>query len=498
VVLSHRRYIRLLANCPVMIDFREMREAALRGIDARLACEPQNLNLRFERARMLDELGRSPEALAAYEDVLDRDAMHFDAFNNLATLQYKTGQQRNARISYQTLVTRHPGNPIAHANLGFVLLKNNELPAAREHYARALELDPDHTEAHKGLGLVLDMLGEKESAREHAQRGFRDAPVTSVPYRGTGRAPEVLAIVTFSAGNVHLQHYVTPDYFGMHKLVAEHFDVTGPLPAHDVVFNAVGDADICGPALDAVRTILERTGKPVINPPAIVAQTTRENNAFRLGLLDGVRAPLIVEFDRDVLTGSDGNMVLANMGFDFPLLLRAPGFHTGQHFERVEREADLVAAAARMPGDRVLAIEFIDVRGTDGMIRKYRAIFIDTAIEPLHLAISPDWKVHYFSADMTESEANRAEDQAFIDDLPAALGPRATAALESIRAALALDYGGIDFALDRDGRVVVFEANATMIVPVPKADARWDYRRAAVERIHSKVRTYITARAGLH
>src|SRR5471030_1978847 len=116
-----------------MIDFREMREAALRGIDARLAREPQDLNLRFERARMLDELGRSAEALAAYEDVLDRDAMHFDAFNNLATLQYKTGQQRNARISYQTLVTRHPGNPIAHANLGFVLLKNNELAAAREH-----------------------------------------------------------------------------------------------------------------------------------------------------------------------------------------------------------------------------------------------------------------------------------------------------------------------------------------------------------------------------
>jgi Tetratricopeptide repeat len=480
-----------------MIDFREMREAALRGIEARLVSDPDDLQLRFERARMLDELGRGEEALRAYEDVLDRDATHFDALNNMATLQFKSGQQRNARILYQTLVTRHPNNPIAHANLGFVLLKNNELRPARDHYSRALEIDPDHAEAHKGLGLVLDMLGDKASAREHAERGFRDAPITSVPYRGAGHAPQVLAIVTYSAGNVHLQHYVTPDYFGMHKLVAEHFDVTQPLPAHDVVFNAVGDADICGPALDAVRTILERTAKPVINAPGAVAKTTRENNAFRFGLLEGVRAPQIVEFDRDAIAGPDGNLALANMGFDFPLLLRAPGFHTGQHFERVDREADLAAAAARMPGDRVLVIEFIDVRDDDGFIRKYRAIFIDTVIEPLHLAISRDWKVHYFSADMAENEANRAQDRAFIENMPAVLGPRAMAALESIRAALALDYGGIDFALDREGNIVVFEANATMIVPEPKADARWDYRRIAVERIHTTVRDFITRRAAI-
>lgn len=480
-----------------MIDFREMREAALRGIEARLATDPDDMQLRFERARMLDELGRGEEALRGYEEVLDRDAAHFDALNNMATLQFKSGQQRNARILYQTLVTRHPNNPIAHANLGFVLLKNNELRPARDHYSRALEIDPDHTEAHKGLGLVLDMLGDKESAREHAERGFRDAPITSVPYRGAGHAPQVLAIVTYSAGNVHLQHYVTPDYFGMHKLVAEHFDVTQPLPAHDVVFNAVGDADICGPALDAVRTILERTSKPVINAPGAVAKTTRENNAFRFGLLEGVRAPQIVEFDRDAIAGPDGNLALANMGFDFPLLLRAPGFHTGQHFERVDREADLAAAAARMPGNRVLAIEFIDVRDDDGFIRKYRAIFIDTVIEPLHLAISRDWKVHYFSADMAENEANRAQDRAFIENMPAVLGPRAMAALESIRAALALDYGGIDFALDREGNIVVFEANATMIVPEPKADARWDYRRIAVERIHTTVRDFIARRAAI-
>ena len=41
---------------------------------------------------------------------------------------------------------------------------------------------------------------------------------------------------------------------------------------------------------------------------------------------------------------------------------------------------------------------------------------------------------------------------------------------------------GIDFALDRAGRVVVFEANATMIVLPPGPEPIWDYRRAPVER----------------
>jgi hypothetical protein len=51
-----------------------------------------------------------------------------------------------------------------------------------------------------------------------------------------------------------------------------------------------------------------------------------------------------------------------------------------------------------------------------------------------------------------------------------------------VAAALALDYAGIDFALARDGSLLLFEANATMIMPPPPADAIWDYRRAPIAR----------------
>ena len=64
--------------------------------------------------------------------------------------------------------------------------------------------------------------------------------------------------------------------------------------------------------------------------------------------------------------------------------------------------------------------------------------------------------------------------------------------LRRIRDLLGLDYGGIDFCLDPQGNVVVFEANATMIILPPLADERWSYRIAPVERVQRAVREMLS------
>jgi hypothetical protein len=176
-------------------------------------------------------------------------------------------------------------------------------------------------------------------------------------------------------------------------------------------------------------------------------------------------------------------------------LLRAPGFHTGEHFVRVEAAADLAAAAATLPGDEILALDYADTAAADGTYRKYRILSIGDALYPLHLAISRDWKVHYFSAAMRESAAFREEERAFLDDLPGTLGARAYAALGRIAALLALDYGGIDFGLDRGGRVVVFEANATMALVPPGDDPAFVYRRPAFDAALGAAQALLVRRA---
>jgi hypothetical protein len=70
----------------------------------------------------------------------------------------------------------------------------------------------------------------------------------------------------------------------------------------------------------------------------------------------------------------------------------------------------------------VLAIEYLDARGADGCARKYRVMMVGGELYPLHLAISQDWKIHYFSADMAERAEHRAEEAIFLADMPAALG----------------------------------------------------------------------------
>jgi hypothetical protein len=63
------------------------------------------------------------------------------------------------------------------------------------------------------------------------------------------------------------------------------------------------------------------------------------------------------------------------------------------------------------------------------------------------------------------------------------LGAGAMTALEQICANLGLEYAGIDFALGVDGTVLLFEANAAMVVFPPGPDPIWDYRRPAITNI---------------
>jgi hypothetical protein len=77
----------------------------------------------------------------------------------------------------------------------------------------------------------------------------------------------------------------------------------------------------------------------------------------------------------------------------------------------------------------------------------------------------------------------------------AALGDRAVAALEQIGDMLGLDYAGIDFGLGRDGELLLFEANATMVISPPNPDERWAYRRTAIATILDAVVAMIVQKA---
>jgi len=473
---------------------RLAREAALREIEARIAAEPDSVSHRLDRAGLLAELGRTLEARNAYLDVLTRAPSDRLALNNLGTLLHETGYRTAARTAYAEAAARHPHDAMSQVNLANVLYENGEIVAAREHYGAALRREPDHPEAHQGLSYVLAELGDHAGAAVHRRKGFEPRAVRALAYRGDGPPVSVLLLIAAAGGNVPWRNFLDDRVFETTVIMPEFYDLAQPLPQHQLIFNAIGDVDLAGDALRAGQSVVALSGAPVVNAPAAVMATGRADNAARLARIPGVIAPNMVTLARDVLVGSDAAAALSRHGLKFPLLLRTPGFHTGRHFVRVERAADLAEAVAGLPGAELTAIQYLDSRGADGKVRKYRVMMIDGQLYPQHVAISSHWKIHYFTAEMADNAEHRAEDAEFLENMPQVLGSRAMTALGEIQSTLGLDYAGIDFGLSASGEVLLYEANATMVVNPPEPDERWAYRRSALERIFAAVRKMLLDR----
>jgi glutathione synthase/RimK-type ligase-like ATP-grasp enzyme len=477
---------------------RLAQESRLRELDGRLARGgpgEADLAVEIERAALLGALDRRADAQAAFIDILRRHPTHFSALNEFGTWLAAQGAIDAACRVYAEAILHHPKNPMAHVNLGNLLLRANRHGEARAHYEAALEADPDHAAAHQGMGAVLSDEGDREGAREHFAKGFLGHAISTLPYRGAGAPIPLLQLVSSGGGNIPTAPFLDDCVFLTTVIVADHLDPTTPLPPHGLIFNAIGDADLCQPALEAAIRLTARSKAPVINDPRAVTTTGRIDNAVRLAALPGVITPKTLAVARDVLAGLEASAWLAAHGFAFPLLLRSPGYHTGRNFALVEKAADLAAAVADLPGDELLAIEYLDARGQDGNARKYRVMMIGGKLFPLHLAISRNWKVHYFTSDMADQPEHRKEEMAFLANMRAVLGDKALAALHAVCDALGLDYAGIDFGVNARGDLLLFETNATMVIAAPDNDPRWAYRRGAVTAVIDAVVAMIRQKA---
>jgi glutathione synthase/RimK-type ligase-like ATP-grasp enzyme len=482
---------------------RLAQESRLRQLEDRLTRKPiaagamdlEAIDLEIERAVLLAALNRQLDAQQAFVDILRRAPENFSALNEFGTLLTNMGAISAACRVYSEAIAHHPENPIAHVNLANLLLRANQHEKAREHYEAVLRIDPEHAPAHQGLGAVLSDLGDRGGARYHFGKGFRDHAISSLPYRGTEPPITLLQLVSSGGGNIPTASFLDDRIFLTSVIVADYLDPSAPLPPHQLVFNTIGDVELCEPALEAATRLIARTSAPVINDPRAVMKTSRIGNSQRLRAVPGVVTPQTTAVARELLAGPEGVNAIANLGFKFPLLLRSPGYHTGRNFILVESAAGLAAAAASLPGDSLLVIEYLDARGKDGNARKYRVMMIGGRIYPLHLAISGDWKVHYFTSDMADKPDHRLEEANFLNEMPAALGGKAVAALGQIQALLGLDYAGIDFGLGRDGELLLFEANATMVIAPPGPDEHWAYRRTAIDRVLDAVVSMIKQRS---
>lgn len=369
--------------------------------------------------------------------------------------------------------------------------------------------------AHLAAFHQLRQSGRMHDAAAQLGRALDLRAWVALPFHGSVPLARVLVLQSILAGNALIHRFLDDKLFAVHILLVEFWQPDLPLPEHDLVLNAIGDADVRGDALAQAERILATITAPVLNAPATVRLTSRAQNAARLRLLPGVRTAHTLRVQRDELGPDTLPELLERHSLQLPILLRAPGFHMGQNCLRLDRFEDLPISLAQLPGDEILLVEHLPTRSGDGWCRKYRVLFLDGQMYPVHLAVSSDWKVHFFSAEMAANAAHRLEDARFLAAMDEVLGSAVLATLQRIQRALDLDYGGIDFGLDFGDvvrsesdssscqaarsnaapRILLFEANANMAVLRPPDDPLWDYRRVAVDRIYSAFHAMLRERS---
>lgn len=416
----------------------------------------------------------------------ESSATTFQEFHRLAAALYAQNRLGDALAVCLQAANRYSNLDVAHYNVGIIYTSMGRHTDARNAYTTALQLNPRNHAAHAGLADAYSNLGDEQAALRHFQTSMALNPCERVQCTGDSAPIRVLQIASAISTHVNANtgKLFDPSAFEATTICLEFWDAARGLPEHDVVFNIISDADTAGPALQNCEQLLQLTNARVLNHPHKIRGTGRTDVAARLGGIEGLCVPRSVPLTKAELAAR-GEDVLTEHGLHFPLLLRAPGYHNGRYFVLVPSPESLANCLCDLPGENLLALEWVDTRASDGAFWKYRVMMIGGALYALHLAIADDWNVHYATANMQEHPKRREAEACFLKDFRAFLGSSAVTALERVCAELQLDYGGIDFGLDADGRVVVFEANATMAVLDPPSDECFAYRQANVNLIRS-------------
>lgn len=470
----------------------------------------------FELASRNALIGQSELAREQYLQVLKMEPTHLATLINFAVLLVDEGYTSAAKTAYLQALKYHPNDRLANVNLANLYFMEREFEKAKNHYERVLCTDADQSRsnaehdssvahAHQGLALIYFEQGKQELAAYHHTQGYTRETVRVFQNQGSLSPKSLLVFIAGRGGDVPWRNVVDPAYFRVQTIAVDYFqgsiDEGKLLADHDLIFNAIGDADSSAQSLEkAIELIKSRTSdflRPVINDPTAVLKTGRLNNARRFSLLAGVRTPstyLLNRADLDHLGLMEERLAQT---IDFPLVVRSLGFQTGQHFEYVANFPELVKVAKNLPGEELLLMEFLNACDKKGFFRKYRVMSINGELYPLHLALSKHWKVHYFSAAMKDSPENRSEEQYFLEHMNQAIGESAYKALKQISDVMGLDYSGIDFGLSESGDVLFFEANSTMVMALPPVDKVWDYRRGAINSAKQAATQMLIKKASL-
>jgi hypothetical protein len=234
----------------------------------------------------------------------------------------------------------------------------------------------------------------------------------------------------------------------------------GAFDGYDCIINGVTNPDTNPLVLGVMSRLLKGFKGQVINHPDAVLRSGRDQISRRLRDIPNVVAPPAV---RIATSSPKAALRMArDAGVTFPAILRRAGAHRGTAISLLPSPEELTARLE--PRAAYYLISFVNFQSPDGLFRKYRFFFIGDRILVRHFYVADHWNVHRDRRERLEAvlpgvvEEERQAVNGGVEALPGHL----VTALEAIRHGVGLDFFGLDCAIGREGKLILFEANASM------------------------------------
>jgi hypothetical protein len=348
------------------------------------------------------------------------------------------------------------------------------------------------------LSLIMQLLGDKPTGMAIQE----EVLAVHQLYRSPGSSESKLRVLALAAaidmgGNTPIEFLLENSEIELQTLyVVSGVDLPAPLPEHDVAIVIASDSPECLEALRKIDTMAARWPRPLLNPPRLVRNLDRDKLHRMLGGIEGLDIPATACVSRAQLSEIVRSGT-AEVGPDlkFPIIIRPRGSHAGVGLARLENGAMLEGYLGVCAEQEFFVARFVDYSNDDGLFRKYRIVFVDGRAYACHMAIADRWDIWYLNAGMAFSTSKRMEEERFMRDFDGDFAVRHRGALAAIAERVGLDYFTIDCAENRDGELLIFEADNTAVVHNMDSPAVFPYKPTQMRKVFDAFAAMLYRRA---
>jgi len=370
-----------------------------------------------------------------------------------------------------TIAFSRAASPISMARLFKTAFDGHDLKPLQAQASARINSDPADAAALMDLCVIEQLLGNQAVGLQcQAQAlGIQRLYRSSCP-----ASPQALQVLAFKAAgdvgtNTPIEFLLDGSDVVLHMLyVVPGQPLPNPIPEHDIAIVTPCESDQNRPVLREIERLIPCWPCPVLNQPAGIFRSSREQMYSVLQKVEGLTMPATVRISRAALEQigrgfKPAGDFLGEADAVFPLIARPVDSHAGRSLVKFDSPSPIATYLANQQETEFFISRFVDYRSSDGLFRKYRVIFVDGRPYPCHMAISEDWKLWYYNSGMAMNAAKRDQEARFMATFDTGFARRHAAALSSIAERLGLEYFGIDCAETSDGTLLVFEGGVDLV-----------------------------------